>query len=117
VPEVCLRLEKSIPYYDAEGRPRGYRTHEAARRLLANEIVTAIYGRKGHIKAIFAKQADGACAVQEHLPSGTRYSFRQHLDSGHVTWAMKRLGKGDELRPIFLTVLTDCMVKHETTKT
>ena len=46
-------MEKPIPYYDAEGRPRGFRTVEAARRLIANEVVTACYGRKGHLKAIY----------------------------------------------------------------
>ena len=102
-------MEKPIPYYDAEGKPRGFRTLEAARRLLANEVVTACYGRKGHIKAIFMRKADGGNAVQAEIAGGTHYSFREHLESGHIAWSMKRLGKGDELRPIFLAVVTDCM--------
>ena len=104
-------MEKPIPYYDADGKPRGFRTLEAARRLIANEVVTACYGRKGHIKAIFMRKADGGNAVQAEITPGTKYSFREHLDSGHVAWSMRRLGKGNELRPIFLAVLTDCLVK------
>ena len=104
-------MEKPIPYYDAEGKPRGFRTLEAARRLLANEVVTASYGRKGHLKAIFLRKTDGGNAVQAEITPGTKYSFRQHLDSGHIAWSMRRLGKGNELRPIFLAVLTDCLVK------
>lgn len=104
-------MEKLIPYYDTDGKPRGYRTREAAERLLANEVVTAVYGRKGHIKAIFLRQPDGSSAVQRGLPGGSRYSFREHLENGHLTWRLKKLGRGDELRPIFLQVVTDCLVK------
>lgn len=104
-------MEKTIAYYDAEGRPRGFRTLEAARRLITNEIATACYGRKRHIKAIFMRKADGGNAVQAQAAPGTKYSFREHLDSGHVAWSMRRLGKGNELRPIFLAVLTDCLVQ------
>jgi len=104
-------VEKPIPYYDADGKPRGFRTLEAARRLLANEVVTACYGRKGHIKAIFLRKADGSNVVQAEITGGTHYSFREHFDCGRVAWSLKRLGKGDELRPIFLAVVADCMAK------
>ncbi|MDE3167448.1 MAG: hypothetical protein KGN36_16720 [Acidobacteriota bacterium] len=39
---------------------------------------------------------------------GTRYSYLEHLDNGHLAWGLKSLGKGDDLRPIFLQVLLDC---------
>ena len=40
---------------------------------------------------------------------GTRYSFREHLDNGYIAWTLRRLGKGDEFRPIFLRVVTVCL--------
>ena len=41
---------------------------------------------------------------------GTRYSFREKLpEAAKVVWTLKRLGVGDELRPIFLRVVTDCL--------
>ena len=61
---------------------------------------------------IQTKQEDGASAITTGAASGTRYSFREHFDTGTVAWTLKRLGKGDELRPIFMTVLTDCMAKR-----
>jgi len=77
--------------------------------LLATGLVTPVYGRKGHLKAIFARQADGAAAFAAHLRAGTRYSFREHLDNGYLCWKLRRLGRGDELRPIFLQVVSDCL--------
>ncbi len=103
-------MEKLIPYYAADGTSRGFRSPACARRLLDAGLVTAVYGRKGHLKAIFARQQDGAAAVREQLPFGTRYSFREHLDNGYVCWKLRRLGRGDELRPIFLQVVRECLV-------
>ena len=83
---MSFQVEKPIPYYDAEGKPRGFRTLEAARRLLANEVVTACYGRKGHIKAIFLRKADGSNAVQAEITGGTQYSLDRkstRLNSSH----------------------------------
>jgi hypothetical protein len=40
---------------------------------------------------------------------GTRYSFREHLDGGHITWSLKQIGHGDELRSFFLSAVSDCL--------
>ena len=40
---------------------------------------------------------------------GTRYSFRERLDNGHIVWSLKKLGEGDKLRPIFRQVVNDCL--------
>jgi hypothetical protein len=104
-------MQKEIPMYAADGRSFGYRSIEAAQRLLANGYVEAVHGRKGHLKAIQVKQPDGASAIMTQVNTGKRYSFREQFDGGTVAWALKRLGKGDELRPIFTTVVTECLAK------
>lgn len=104
-------MQQQIPMYAADGRSLGFRSIESARRLIANGFVEAVYGRKGHLKAIQSKQPDGASAITTQVSAGTRYSFREHFDNGTVAWALKRLGKGDDLRPVFMTVVTDCMAK------
>ncbi|MFZ5928622.1 MAG: hypothetical protein ACOYX1_14385 [Acidobacteriota bacterium] len=106
---MSLAHQKPIPCYAADGTSRGYRSPECARRLIQAGLVTAVYGRKGHLRAIFARQADGASAVGDRPPLGTRYSFREHLDNGYLCWKLRRLGRGDELRPIFLAVVAECM--------
>ena len=67
--------------YASDGRSLGFRSLAAARRLIANGFVEAVYGRKGHLKAIHAKQPDGASAIATRVPTGTRYSFRERLDN------------------------------------
>lgn len=103
--------QQQIPMYAADGRSLGFRSLESAKRLIANGLVDAVYGRKGHLRAIHSKQPDGASAVETHARTGTRYSFRERFDCGTVAWRLKRLGKGDELRPIFLQVVSDCLAR------
>ena len=113
-------MTPSIPLYAADGTPWGFRTVEAAHRLIANGLVSPAYGRKCHLKAIFSKKADGSSAVEGNLPAGACYSFRERLESGPMAWKLKRLGKKDELRPLFQQVVTDCLVaspgNHGTTR-
>jgi len=101
---------KSIPLYAADGTPWGFRTLEAAQRLITNGLVSPVYGRKGHLKAIFSKKGDGSSAVENTVPVGTQYSFQARVESGPLVWKLKRLRKKDELRPLFRQVVTDCMV-------
>lgn len=103
-------VHQQIPFYAADGTPMGYRSSESARRLLDLDLVSPAYGRKGHLKAIFAKRRDGSSAVERTVRGGTRYSYRERLESGPLAWKLKKLGKQDELRPIFLQVVADCMV-------
>ena len=102
------QVHQQIPFYAADGTPMGYRSPESARRLLDLDLVSAAYGRKGHLKAIFAKRRDGSSSVEQTVRGSTRYSYRERLASGAHAWKLKKLGKRDELRPIFLAVVTGC---------
>lgn len=111
------RSKNDIPIYAADGRSLGFRTLEAAQRLVAGGFVNPVYGRKGHLKAIFLRQEDGANPVEASPRVGTRYSFPQRLDSGLRCWKLKRLDVRDEdgtlvsTRAVFLQVLRECMVR------
>ena len=104
-------MQQQIPIYAADGRSLGFRSMDAAKRLVASGFVEAVHGRKGHLKAIQLKQPDGASAITTHVRAGTRYSYREHFGNGTVAWTLKRLGKGNDLRPIFMTVVTDCLAR------
>jgi hypothetical protein len=105
-------MHNQIPIYSADGRPLGYRTPEAADRLIANGYVK--YGRKGHLKALYLQQEDGGNPIETHPRNGTRYSFPQRLDSGLRCWKLKRLDTKDDdgtrvnTRRIFFQVVLDC---------
>lgn len=94
----------------------GFRTLEAARRLIAGGYVKPAYGRKGHLKAIWLLQKDGGNPVETRARSGTRYSFLQNLDSGRRCWKLRRAeGRGGDGTPVtargaFLQVVSDCLV-------
>ena len=110
------RTADQIPIYAPDGTPRGYRSPEAARRLLRAGLVSRVYGRKGHLKAIFMRCEDGSNPVEADVRTGTRYSYRQRLDNGFRCWKLKKLDRRDEdgepfsTRAVFLQVVQDCLV-------
>jgi hypothetical protein len=107
---------QQVPIYAADGTPLGFRTPEAARRLIAGGYVKPSYGRKGHLKAIWRCQEDGGNPVQPSLRAGTKYSFIENLEHGRC-WKLRRLDRRDEdgvpvsTRGIFLQVVLDCMAR------
>ncbi|MCC6389110.1 MAG: hypothetical protein IT167_00805 [Bryobacterales bacterium] len=111
-----MKQEKLIPYYASDGRSLGFRTLEAAKRLLTGGYVKPSYGRKGHLKAIWLLREDGSNPVQAQANPGTRYSFIENLEHGRC-WKLRRLDRRDEdgvpftTRGVFLQVVTDCLAK------
>ena len=110
-----MKQNHAIPFYGPDGARLGYRTPEAAERLAANDHVKPVYGRKGHLKAIFLRCEDGSSPVETHPRTGTRYSFVQNLDSGSPCWKLRRLDRRDEdgtpirIRQAVQQVLADCL--------
>jgi hypothetical protein len=84
-----MKSADQIPYYAPDGSSMGFRTLEAARQLIAGGHVKPAYGRKGHLKAIWLLQKDGGNPVATHPKVGTRYSFREALDSGLHCWTLR----------------------------
>ncbi len=109
-----MKSEKQIPYYAPDGRPLGFRSVDAAKRLIEGGFVKPSYGRKGHLKAIWLQREDGSSPVETHARAGTRYSFLENLDAGRC-WKLRRLDRRDEhgvlvsTRGVFLQVVTDCL--------
>jgi len=111
-----MKADNQIPYYAPDGSPLGFRSLDTARRLVEGGFVTASYGRKGHLKAIWLRKADGTSPVETNVAPGTQYSFKQTLDSGRRCWKLRRLDLRDEggtlvsTRGVFLQVVSDCRV-------
>ena len=111
-----MQTEQHIPYYASDGTSLGFRSAESANRLVAGGFVQPSYGRKGHLRAIWARTEDGSSPVETRPPSGTRYSFPENLDSGRRCWKLRRVdGRDDDGMPVttrgvFLQVLKDCLV-------
>ena len=110
-----MKSPDQVPYYAPDGGSLGFRTMEAAKRLIAGGYVKPAFGRKGHLKAIWLLQQGGGNPVETHPRSGTRYSFLQNLDSGNRCWKHRKVdGRDDDgvavsTRGVFLQVVADCM--------
>jgi hypothetical protein len=111
-PLISGKVSRTIPYYTADGRSRGFRSLECVERLIGMGLAVPVYGRRGHLRAIFEYPEDGGTVIRSRLPIGARYSFREHLDNGRLCWRLRRIGRGNELRPVFLQVVTECLVWH-----
>ena len=83
-------------------------------------IARVITHRKGYIKRAYLLLMPGEpkpSTLGDYL--GTKYSFRQRLAGGHVAYRLRSLGDSafasesnlapDEVRPIFLRVILDCI--------
>ncbi|MCL4853335.1 MAG: hypothetical protein KJZ78_18415 [Bryobacteraceae bacterium] len=111
MPDLRL-LKEEYPLYSADGRCFGFRSRTAVQRLLSMHLVRPVYGRKGHLKAVYLPDADGSHPVTKST-RGTKYSYLERFEAGSVAWALKKLGKGDELRPLFQQVVADCLATEQ----
>ncbi len=109
-----MESDQMIPIYAADGRSLGFRTLEAAKRLVACGHVKPAYGRKGKLKAVFLPHEDGGNAVEVQARKGTRYSYCQSLN-GHRCWKLRKLegqdGDGNfvSTREEFFRVVAACL--------
>ena len=110
-----MKAERQIPYYAPDGTSLGFRTPDAAKRLIAGGYVKPSYGRKGHLRAIWLQSPDGSNPIQTRPPQSTKYSVIQKLEHGHC-WKLRKLDGRDEdgvpfsARNVFLQVVADCLV-------
>lgn len=107
-----------IPVYRADGRLHDQVTERGLERLeAAGLIARVVRHRKGHINRAILVMRPGEEPMRRTAYLGTRYSFEDRLEHGRC-WDLKRLGGArwgtnyapDEVRSIFLQVVTDCLV-------
>lgn len=103
--------KREIPLYRYDDSLIEYTNAARIERLeRCGRLSRVVRHKKGTINRAVMRPREGEpkpTELRDHV--GQRYSFREHLDDGHRPWKLKRLGEGDELRPIFLRVLTDCL--------
>ena len=105
-----MSARTEIPLYSYDGALIAWITEQRMNRLERMGLARVVRHKKGTINRVVMHYRPGdpkPTELTDYL--GTRYSFREHLDDGHVCWNLRRLGKGAELRPIFLRVVLDCL--------
>lgn len=103
-------MQNGIPLYSFDGGLLDWISESRMKRLDRLGLINIIRHKKGHVARCILHRRPGdpkPVRLEDYL--GTRYSFKEHLDNGHLCWRLRRLGRRDELRPIFLTVVNECM--------
>jgi len=109
-----MKSPDQIPYYAPDGTSLGFRTLEAAERLVAGGYVKASYGRKKNLRAIWHCENDGGNPVETRVQAGTRYTFLQNLANGRRCWNFRPVDRRDEngavvsMRAAFRQTVLDC---------
>ena len=103
-------MRNGIPLYTAEGELCDWISEQRMARLERLGLIQVVRHKKGRVARCILHRRPGdpkPVRLTDYL--GTRYSLREHLDNGRLCWRLRRLGRGDELRPVFLAVVTGCM--------
>ena len=104
-------MQTRIPLYAADGGLCDWISEQRMARLDRLGLVRIIRHKKGRIARCILHRRPGDPKLMKPADYlGTRYSYQEHLENGYIAWALKRLGKRDELRPVFLRVVSDCLV-------
>lgn len=102
----------SIPLYSAAGQRLDHISLRELDRLhCAGRVSRIVRRRDGAPVRAYLRPRDGLetpCRLSAYM--GQRYSYYERLVDCRV-WTLRRLGRGDELRPVFLQVLHDCLVR------
>jgi hypothetical protein len=101
-------MAKPIPLYAADQHLCDWISEQRAIRLERLGLAKVVRHPKGHIARCLYHRRPGEPIMRLR---GKAYSHREHLANGRITWTLRRLGKRDELRPLFLQVVTDCMAR------
>lgn len=110
--------ERQIPLYRYDGALVDWISPKRAGRLAAIGRAKLVRHKKGTINRVILHRMPGEPAPMRATDyMGQAYSFRQHLEEGRRCWRLKSLAGGrsetnlapEEVRPIFLRVLLDCL--------
>ena len=109
----ALRPKGHVPLYGADNALRNWIRPDRAERMEREGLVRVTRRRKDSriVRCSLHARPSDPSALRRTAYQGTKYHFLEHLSDGHALWQLKRLGKSDELRPIFLRVVTDCLAE------
>ena len=114
-------MERDIAVYNCDGALLQWMDEKRVRRLIeCGRVARVVKNRAGRIERATLHLIAGEpkpSTLRDYL--GTKYSFREHLKDGHRCYRLRGLGDNpraerdlapEEVRPIFLRVLQECLV-------
>ncbi len=117
-------MERDIAVYSCDGELIQFMDEKRVQRLMqCGRVARIVKNRLGRIKRATLHLMAGEpkpSSLRDYI--GTKYSFLQPLADGHRCYRLRSLGDNprderdlapQEVRPIFLRVVTDCMSSSE----
>ena len=103
-------MQTAIPLYTADGELWDWISAVRMARLEGLGLIRVVRHKKGHVaRCILQRRPGDSKPMQPSDYLGTRYRYQERLDNGRRCWQLRRLGRGDELRPIFESVVAGCV--------
>ena len=110
----------TIPLYDYDGSLAYWIDQKQLQRLQDLGLISRVVKRSKNraARAILHRMPGEARSITLRDDVGTKYCFRQYLADGHRCYRLRALGDNQreerdlapaEVRPIFLTVVWECM--------
>ncbi len=117
-------MQRDIPVYTCDGELIQFMDEKRVLRLVEfGRVARVVKNRAGHIKRATLHLMPGEpkpSTLRDYI--GTKYSSVQPLSDGHRCYRLRSLGDNpreeldlapEDVRPIFLRVVTDCMSNSE----
>jgi len=93
-------MQPTVPLYTADGELCDSITEQRVVRLERLDLVQVVRHKKGHVaRCILRRRPGDPAPLRLGWYLGTRYSYREHLDSGYRIWALKRQHQVGGVRP------------------
>jgi hypothetical protein len=102
-----------IPIFSYDGECRGHVPVGRAERLERAGFARLVKRRTGQpMRCLMLRREQDPKAAGARDYVGQRYSFLEKLENDLHAWELKRLGRGNSWRSIFMQVVTDCLVNQ-----
>ena len=101
-------MQGMIPLYTAEGELQDWISEQRMARLDGLGLIRVVRHKKGRVSRCILHQRPGdprPVKLSDYL--GTRYSYLDRLESGHLVWTLRKLNDA-ELDSVLLQVVKDC---------
>jgi hypothetical protein len=108
-----VKPKDRIPLYSADNELQDWITPQRVARLEALGIVRVVRHKKGHVnRCIMQWRASDPRPTQISVYLGKPYSFLEHLDSGRVVWALRKLREGEGVPTALLQLMREAPAVH-----
>jgi hypothetical protein len=103
-----VKPKDRIPLYSADNELQDWITPQRVARLEALGIVCVVRHKKGHVnRCIMHRRPSDPTPTPVSAYLSRPYSYLEHLDSGRVVWALRKLREGEGIPTALLQLIQE----------